>query len=167
MAKNIQLVDIYVKIYNKQNLTVEDLIFLSMFDPECFGKTCKNLVYNIPEAKTLLEPEQEAEKVVETVAMDVGLQETESEDSTEPETEAKCEIPSYPNSELLPEEVTALLDNLKKIEWDKDIVQDIDSEQVKNLLGSLYMEMLFPHNDKYRFFRLEDHIDSTIFNEKA
>lgn len=151
MAKNIQLVDIYIKIYNKQTLTMEDLVFLSMFDPDCFEKTCKNLIYNVPEAKVLLEPEQ-AEKE--------QVKEIQSNTEEQIHTEAK-------EGGMLPEEVTALLDNLKKMEWKEDVVQNIDSEHVKNLLGNLYMEMLFPHNDKYRFFRLEDHIESSVFNKKA
>ena len=56
MEKNVRLADIYVKIYNKQPLFMEDLAFLAKYDKECFEKTCRNLIYNIPEAKELLEP---------------------------------------------------------------------------------------------------------------
>ena len=56
MQKNIRLADIYIKIYNKQPLFMEDLAFLAKYDRECFEKTCNNLIYNIPEAKELLKP---------------------------------------------------------------------------------------------------------------
>ena len=59
MEKNIRLADIYIKIYNKRPLTLEDLTFLAKYDRECFEKTCQNLFYNIPEAKELLQPELE------------------------------------------------------------------------------------------------------------
>jgi len=55
MARNIRLASIYVKIHNKKTLTVDDLAFLAMFDPECFRKTCKNLVYNLPKTEVLME----------------------------------------------------------------------------------------------------------------
>ena len=57
MDKNVRLADIYIKIYNKRPLTLEDLTFLAKFDRECFEKTCQNLFYNLPEAKEFLAPE--------------------------------------------------------------------------------------------------------------
>ncbi len=39
MDKNVRLADIYIKIYNKRPLTLEDLTFLAKFDRECFEKT--------------------------------------------------------------------------------------------------------------------------------
>ena len=44
---------------------------------------------------------------------------------------------------------------------------ELDTDKVKNLLGSLYMELLFPHNDKYRYFQLDEEAESSIFNQKA
>ena len=51
MGKDTRLVNIYIKIHNKRDLTIEDLNYLAKYDPECFEKTCKNVVYNVPDAK--------------------------------------------------------------------------------------------------------------------
>ena len=56
MGKDARLANIYIKIHNKYALTLEDLKYLSKYDPECFEKACKNIVYKIPETKTLLQP---------------------------------------------------------------------------------------------------------------
>ena len=60
-----------------------------------------------------------------------------------------------------------LLDNLKKMEWQEMPVPNLDAGKVKNLLGSLYMEMMFPHNDRYRYFDLEESSHRSIFNKKV
>ncbi len=58
------------------------------------------------------------------------------------------------------------MENLKKMERDEFGVQEVSLEKVKNLLGNLYMEMLFPHNDRDKYFQFENR-DSSIFNKKA
>ena len=45
MGKNARLADIYIKIYNKKPLMWEDMKFLAVYDPECFEKTKKNLIF--------------------------------------------------------------------------------------------------------------------------
>lgn len=60
MGKDTHLVNIYLKIHNKKTLTMDDLAYLAEYAPECFEKTCKNVVYNIPEAKPVMEPEEPA-----------------------------------------------------------------------------------------------------------
>jgi hypothetical protein len=52
------------------------------------------------------------------------------------------------------------------MERDEFGVQEVSLEKVKNLLGNLYMEMLFPHNDRDKYFQFENR-DSSIFNKKA
>ena len=59
MGKNARLADIYIKIYNKKPLMWEDMKFLAVYDPECFEKTCKNLIFKIPETEKLMQPLQE------------------------------------------------------------------------------------------------------------
>ena len=49
MGEDTRLVNIYLKIHNKQPLFLDDLRYLAKYDPECFEKTCRNVVYNIPE----------------------------------------------------------------------------------------------------------------------
>ena len=56
MGKDIHLINIYLKIHNKKTLTMDELGYLAEYDPECFAKTCKNVVYNIPETKSIMEP---------------------------------------------------------------------------------------------------------------
>ena len=66
MEKMQKLASIYVKIYNKRTLTIDDLTFLAKYDPECFAKTCENLIYKIPETRELMTQElatQEPEEI--------------------------------------------------------------------------------------------------------
>lgn len=149
MGKNARLADIYIKIYNKKPLMWEDMKFLAVYDPECFEKTCKNLIFNIPETEKLMQSEAEQESDVEM--------------SRIPET-----LPALPKNPVLSDRdrIEILLENLKKMERDEFGVQEVSVEKVKNLLGNLYMEMLFPHNDRDKYFQFENH-DSSIFNEKA
>lgn len=150
MGKNARLADIYIKIYNKKPLMWEDMKFLAVYDPECFEKTCKNLIFNIPETEKLMQRTQE-QKPAEESAPHM------------PET-----LPALPKNPVLSdrERISVLLENLKKMERDEFGVQEVSVEKVKNLLGNLYMEMLFPHNDRDKYFQFENH-DSSIFNKKA
>lgn len=149
MGKNVRLADIYIKIYNKRPLTMEDLTFLSKYDPECFAKTCQNLVYNIPETKKLMQQEKkEVEKPKELPAV-------------------QREEPVGEKLSLKKENMELLLDNLRKMETKEISVQEVKADKVKNLLGSLYMEMLFPHNDKNQYFEMEERKESSVFNKKV
>lgn len=159
MKKNARLADLYIKIYNKCPLTMDDLRFLAVYDRECFEKTCQNVIYNIPEAKKLMEKRSEqksgsirkAEQNIPSAGPDVPKE--------------QMAVGSAQISQK--EKIGVLLENLKKMEWEDDFVQDVTVESVKHLLGSLYMEMLFPHNDRHRYFQLEDHVDHSTFNKKA
>ena len=63
MEKKTRLINIYLKIHQKRDLTWDDLEYLARFDPECFEKTCKNVVYNIPQTKdVILQKEEKEEK---------------------------------------------------------------------------------------------------------
>lgn len=145
MEKKVRLADIYVKIYNKRPLTMDDLKFLSKYDPECFAKTCQNLVYNIPETKELMKAEEKAEHRTE---------------EKKEELVGETFFPQKENMEML-------LANLQKMETKELPVQEVKSEKVKNLLGNLYMEMLFPHNDRDRYFEIEKEQEEAKFNKKV
>lgn len=138
MEKDTRLINIYLKIHNKKTLTMDDLGYLAEYDPECFEKTCKNVVYNIPEMKSIIEPPV-------------------SEDLSE---ETKPEPFDRQNIDIL-------LDNLKRLEINDFPIPDIDTDKVKELLGSLYMELLFPHNDEYTFINMADNGNIPIFDKKA
>lgn len=137
MGKDTRLINIYLKIHNKRTLTMDDLGYLAEYDPECFEKTCKNIVYKIPEIKAIMEPD-----IQEVLA-----------DEPEPEF-----------SEW--QSIDIILENLKRLEIEDFPVANIDTDTVKSLLGNLYMEMLFPHNDKYAFVNMADG-DTSLFDIRA
>lgn len=137
MGKDTRLINIYLKIHNKKNITMDDLRYLAEYDPECFEKTCKNVVYNISETKSILEP----------AAADAFHE------------EPKQEAFDLQNMEQV-------LQNLKRLEINDFPVMNIDTDEVKNLLGNLYMELLFPHNDNYTFIDLADSGNVSLFDKK-
>ena len=143
MGKDTRLVNIYIKIHNKHTLTMEDLRYLSKYDPECFEKTCKNIVYKIPEAKEILEPQAE-----------------EPSQPAEP-------VPIFEKAPTDKQRIEAALSNLRAMELKELPVEEAKVDEVKELLGSLYMELLFPHNDRERFFSIEDREELSVFNKKV
>lgn len=153
MGKDTRLVNIYIKIHNKHTLTVEDLKYLSKYDPECFEKTCKNLVYKMPEAKKLLQPEKEPEK--------------ERKEEKEEREEQSQEPPLLEPKPVDDRQIESVLENLKRMEAKELPVEQVDADTVKELLGNLYMELLFPHNDREKFFSVEDNEELSIFNKKV
>ncbi|MDE5591250.1 MAG: hypothetical protein K2J60_19250 [Acetatifactor sp.] len=139
MGKNTHLLNIYLKIHNKKPLTMDDLGYLAEYDPECFAKTCKNVIYNIPEAKPIMEP---------------AAQESLC-DKSKPET------PDWRQN------IAKVLKRLKRLERNEFPGINIDNEEVKNLLGNLYMELLFPHNDQYSFMSMSDGGNKSSFDKKV
>lgn len=138
MGKDIHLINIYLKIHNKKTLTMDELGYLAEYDPECFAKTCKNVVYNIPETKPIMEP----------IASASTYNETELESSEQ-------------------QNIEKILENLKRLELNDFPVTNIDAGEVKSLLGDLYMELLFPHNDKDTFIKMTDNEIISSFDKKA
>lgn len=148
MKKDISLINIYLKIQHKKPLTMDDLRYLAEYDPECFEKTCKNVVHNIPEVKPIMEP---------VVSESLGNEPKQESLWNESESES-FEWRSIEN----------ILDNLKRLEIHDIPISDVDADKVKNLLGNLYMELLFPHNDKYAFVNMPDNDGNTsLFDKKA
>lgn len=141
---------------------MEDLMFLSAYDPECFEKTCRNLVYNVPEAKKLMEPDVSAQKDETVIHDDEKELQGEKQEKT-----FMCQPMEEDEAHKKSKEIENLLANLKNMEWKGQVMQDVPVDKVKNLLGSLYMEMMFPHNDRTRSFPLDNTVESTLFNKKA
>lgn len=140
MGKNTHLVNIYLKIHHKKNLTMDELRYLAEYDPECFAKTCKNVVYNIPETKSIMEP---------------IVSEASHHDEKEPESSER-------------QNIEKILENLKRLEFNDYPVTNVDADKVKSLLGNLYMELLFPHNDKETFISMTaDNEVISSFDRKA
>lgn len=138
MEKDNFLLNIYLKIHNKRPITMDDLRYLAQYDPECFEKTCKNVVYNLPESKPIMEPA-----------------------STMPSNSQ----PPLQSAETF--DVLAILENLKHLESDEYFFANVDADRVKNLLGNLYMELLFPHNDKDTFLHMIEKGETSTFDIKA
>lgn len=138
MGKDTYLINIYLKILNKNVLTMDDLRYLAEYDPECFQKTCKNVVYNIPESKPIMDPVDNRPQDTE-----LALQSSESQN------------------------IQKILDNLKQLEINNALFTSVDSDKVKSLLGNLYLELLFPHNDKDTFMNLMGNENHSSFDAKA
>ena len=143
MEKNTELINIYLKIHQKRELSFEDLEYLARFDPECFEKTCHNVVYNIPQAKPVILPET--------------LPKTKTED--------KPEIIEGEKEKRF--SVEQILKNLKHMDQKQMPTMELDMERVKNLLGNLYMELLFPHNNKESFFDTNFEERRSSFDKRA
>ncbi len=139
--KDNRLINIYIKIYNKKNITMDDLRYLAKYDPDCFRKTCENVVYNIPETKAVMQP-------------------TESAPAEEVTTTETAQASEEFN-------VFAVLENLKNMDADESFYKNVDAKRVKNLLGNLFMELLFPHNDKETFIYEDVSEDDPTFDMKA
>lgn len=137
MAKDTHLVNIYLKIHNKQPLMMDDLRYLAKYAPECFEKTCKNVVYNAPETKPIMEP-------------------------AAPEMQNEKQQPEPASRQ----NIEQILENIKRLEIDDLPVVNVDAEHVKNLLGNLYMEMLFPHSEKDKFMNLANDSNISLFDKK-
>lgn len=143
MGKDTRLVNIYLKIHNKKPLMLDDLAYLAEYSPECFEKTCKNVIYNIPETKPIMEP-----AVPETLA----VPEVSGEEAAPEPTEQQ--------------RIEMILESLRCMEVNAAHIANVDTDKVKNLLGSLYMELLFPHNDKDTFINMEADSGGSLFDQK-
>lgn len=142
MEKDTHLVNIYLKIHNKRSLTISDLRYLAKYDPECFEKTCKNVVYNVPEAKAVMESDVKEYTIKRSAKVGTTLDSGKQWN------------------------IEQVLENIKRLEVNELPVADVDAGKVMNLLGSLYMEMLFPHNDKEAFIDMPTY-DKPLFDKKA
>lgn len=150
MGKDTHLINIYLKIHNKQTLTMDDLRYLAMYAPECFEKTCKNVIYNIPEAKSVMEPEKKEP----------------DEPQKEKEEQKESTFEEQPNIDEVLENIKAVLENIKQLEMRQFPVKNLEADKVKNLLGNLYMELMFPHNDKETFIKMEKDKNKSVFDKR-
>ncbi|MBQ7765972.1 MAG: hypothetical protein IJ397_03905 [Lachnospiraceae bacterium] len=146
MDDNTRLINIYIKIHNKKNITMDDLRYLAKYDPECFRKTCKNVVYNIPETKAVMEGNAAVQTTDEKKPTGVGAEVAEESKEFD---------------------ILAVLDNLKQMDAGETFYKDVDPKRVKNLLGNLFMELLFPHNDEETFIYEDVSQDDPTFDVKA
>lgn len=162
MAEDTRLMNIYLKIHNKQPLFIDDLRYLAKYDPECFEKTCKNVVYNIPETKPIMNPVVESKDSVEQQGISVPM--PENNQKMEPVLQ-NVPINSTQTGER--DNIEAILENLKRLEREELPVSDIDAEKVKNLLGNLFMEKIFPHNDRDTFMEFQPGKMPSFFDKKA
>lgn len=133
----MKLSNLYIKIYNHRCLTLDDLKYLAQYDPECFEKTCHNVVYNIPEAKPILRPK------FEIVAVEEKKEEVQAR------------------------KIDLILENIKSMEIEEVLIEGLSVDRVKELLGELYMEKVFPHSEKMTYFNLAKEELEGTFNKKV
>lgn len=151
----LELVNIYIKIHNKKALTMDDLAYLAKYNPVCFQKTCDNLFHKMPEAKPLAEPSEK---------MAAPEEKQNVSDSFEGE-HIDIWADEMPRSEG---PIMQFIANLKNIEPDAvSTVQRFDLSLVKELLGDLFMESLFPHNGVQGYFDVMDEEPASQFNVRV
>ena len=138
MEKDTHLVNIYLRIHNKKPLTMDDLRYLAQYAPECFEKTCQNVVYNLPATKPIMQPAA----------------------PEAPREEQRAEVAER-------QSIEAVLENIKRLETKEFPINNVDAEEVKSLLGNLYMELLFPHNDKDTFLEVKSNGNMSLFDRRV
>lgn len=143
MDNKARLANIYIKIHNKLTLTISDLEFLSKYDPECFEKTCKNVLYKIPEVR----------EIVTVKESDIAHQTKKGEN-----------ISAWDKEKA---EIETILARIRQMEVHELMVHNVSVEHLKEVIGTIYMEEMFPHNDHERYFSLEAGESGSIFNMKA
>ncbi|MBQ8245724.1 MAG: hypothetical protein IJZ42_01145 [Lachnospiraceae bacterium] len=147
MEKDTRLVNIYLKIHNKRSLTVDDLRYLAEHDPECFEKTCKNVVYNLPQSKPIVDPDSQRKEAASAGGYGGG---SVVQESVGTQFDAKADGKVWDAQSTF--NARAVIKNLRRAEIGDTLFAGVDLEQVKDLLGNLYMELLFPHNDEEESF---------------
>lgn len=153
--KDMRLVNIYIKIHNKKPLLMDDLAYLAKYNPECFKKTCDNLIYNMPEAKPLVEPVDDTPKLEQ----DQNALEEPGIDLFRISEEERAQMEAS---------IAQFLENLKSMEArEVDTLQSVDVAQVKDLVGNLYMEKMFPHSGMPEYFEIHKQESAPTFNARA
>lgn len=154
-GKDMKLVNIYIKIHNKQVLTMDDLAYLAKYNPECFKKTCDNLIYKIPETKELV-------KSTEKAPAPEKKQNNTAEPARNP-FEVTAEEKARNERMIL-----QFLESLKELESSKiSTLQSVDIAQVKELVGNLFMENLFPHDGLQGYFDVHNEDSTSTFNVRV
>lgn len=138
MKKDTQLVNIYLKIHNKKPLTLDDLRYLAEYSPECFEKTCENVIHKMPEAKPIMEPVAAKAPVAKATP-----------------------VPYYQPG------IQDVLDNLICLEANELPFTNIDSGKVMDLLGNLYMELLLSHNEPDTLAAMIENGDTPRFDKRV
>ena len=147
MGKDTRLVNIYLKIHNKRAITMDDLRYLAEYSPECFEKTCKNVIYNRPETKPVMTPA--APTISGNLWNPPQVTHSPGNTATGRLPDPGAGVADCPTEQ---ENITQILANLSHLESGTFPIAHVDAGEVKDLLGNLYMELLFPHNDRDTFF---------------
>lgn len=154
-GKDLKLVNIYLKIHNKKVLTMDDLAYLAEYNPECFKKTCDNLIYKMPETKPLVKPPEGTSALQKKQDMAADDKRNPFEMTAEERLQNERMILQF-------------FESLKKIKANKiSTLQNVDVAQVKELVGNLFMENLFPHNGLQGYFELYEEEPATGFNVRV
>lgn len=131
--KDLKLVDIYIRIHNRQVLTMDDLAYLAKYNPVCFKKTCDNLIYKKQETKVT---EKTAAEIPEkTIVARVRRNTSPKTGRSSFEVTAEDKLQ---NNRVMEQ----LMESFKKIESGGfgrvSTLQNIDMSQMQELLGDLF-----------------------------
>lgn len=153
--KDLKLINIYIRIHNKKVLTMDDLAYLAQHNPECFKKTCDNLIYKMPEAKKLVAPPKENPISEEKQHPAEDTRRNLFEATAEEKLQAKRQIMQF-------------FESMEKIEsQEMGSLQNIDVTKVKELVGDLFMENLFPHSGLQGYFDMHEEESAHTFNVRV
>lgn len=145
MEKDPRLINIYLKIHNKRCITMDDLQYLALYSPECFEKTCKNVVYHFPNAKPIMEPEENIHAC------------TSNQTNEELNKRSTFEVAVTDETKI-----RQILNNLHNLEQNELPQTGVNADDVKELLGNLYMELIFPHDDKIATLFMPETVSSSF-----
>ena len=123
---------------------MDDLRYLAKYSPECFEKACKNVIYNRPETAPVMAPNTPSVQSLWTAT-------AQPCSPAQSSLELTAILPAESTEQ---ESISQILSNLTLLELDQFPICDVNAKEVKNLLGNLYMELLFPHNDSDMFFEM-------------
>ena len=139
MGNDPVLTKIYNKIHKKMPLTFDDLRYLSDYAPECFEKTCNKIVNKMPETKPIIQAESQKTPATTKVA-------------------SSNDVPQY--------NIDYIIDNITRLEANELPLVNVDANKVKNLLGSLYMELLVAQKEKDAPSTIQNNGGTSLFDTR-
>ena len=72
-----------------------------------------------------------------------------------------------PNTNKENNNIDDILENIIRLEANELPLADLDADNVKNLLGNLYMELLFSHSDKETLASMVNQDTTSLFDAKV
>lgn len=151
--KDKRLLSIYIKVHEQLPLTMDDITYLSIHNPECYRKIYDRLVEN-PSGKSLLA--QTHEKIAETA---------NSQQPREPIGEERPHFEAVADCSLKEKRlIQHYLHDLYRMD-DAGVLQGIDAQTVLELVGNLFMYDDSRDSIEEEFFTMYE--ENTMFTARA